>query len=432
MAQLQSDKDAAQAQYDSLQNQRTAALLSEPFQKLEQLDAQMLGVTKELGEKVTAAIDAHYESLKPAAPQITNTEEIKTASEKLQRDATDARINQRYRDLKDKLDTLTIAQLAPKFAADIQKDGRYLERSSAMISALDGVYLSSGLVTSPITMSADERDAVAKYVGEKEFQQLQKDNQPLVEEGTKIQDMIKANNEQRAEYGNNLGSTYTELTFNTIGAMRPLAQEGDLRVANIKGATRNQGVSAAKEKAAAEARIATATTRLPADWVDSINSRYSTGLSFVFKPGMGEGAFHSMGMVTVEALAAKPGYKEVGRTVCDSTLLHEITHAAQATQPEIRTLEAAFMRERQGTSKIEHLPGYSSSVSGVKDNFTNAYSGRYYKNVNQFAEVVTTGMEGMVTPRIEGAPLKAEYAATFANDKDYQNFITGMVLVAGR
>ena len=90
------------------------------------------------------------------------------------------------------------------------------------------------------------------------------------------------------------------------------------------------------------------------------------------------------------------------------------------------------MRERQGTSKIEHLPGYSSSVSGVKDNFTNAYSGRYYKNVNQFAEVVTTGMEGMVTPRIEGAPLKAEYAATFANDKDYQNFITGMVLVAGR
>ena len=176
-------------------------------------------------------------------------------------------------------------------------------------------------------------------------------------------------------------------------------------------------------------------TRLPKDWTDAVNKRYG-GLSFKFgvKLNGAHGDFNpGSGAIRIAVLPSDQGRRTLGSTPMERTLLHEMTHGAQYSNPNIRVLEQAFMASR-GTGQIKQLPNYSSNCLGDADKFSRVYTGRNYGGgPSGFREVITTGMEGMITPPVPGEPMPSE--ASFGKsgdnpDKDFQQFMTGTMLLA--
>ena len=223
---------------------------------------------------------------------------------------------------------------------------------------------------------------------------------------------------------------YTDLLFNTIGSMRPLAEAGSYPLGKVQyGTPRDSGMTQAEGKRLTQAAIERATTRLPKDWVDNINKRYgASGISIKFKSADGSGWWKNWsGEIYVGRTAANPGPEVAGRASLDSTLLHEMTHSAQQTNEEAHQLELAYMRE-VGTGRITVLPGYTRGTTGDVDNFTRVYSGRAYNG--DFREVLTTGMEGMITPSVVSG--ETPHEESFGGNTSFQNFMTGTLLLASR
>jgi hypothetical protein len=272
-------------------------------------------------------------------------------------------------------------------------------------------------------------DGVRNLIGASTFDTLQRDNASLVAEYNALENQIKSQSTALSTYENQASKTYTDLLFNTLGSMRPLAAAGSYPLGNVKyGTPRDSGVSTKEGKALTIAAIEQATQRLPKDWIDAATAMYGpTGVSMRFADSNAQGWWKPWDRtIFVGRVAARPGIEVVGRTALDTTLLHEMTHSAQYANPEAHQLELAYMRA-VGTGRITTLPGFGRGVTGDKDNFTRVYSGRAYNG--DFREVLTTGMEAMITPAVPGSRPHEE---SFGGNTNFQNFMTGTLLLADR
>ena len=93
-----------------------------------------------------------------------------------------------------------------------------------------------------------------------------------------------------------------------------------------------------------------------------------------------------------------------------------MTHHVEMTVPDVAILEKGFWQSRcPQERKTVNVGG----GQGDPDTFPDAYSGRYYGGGSW--EIASTGMEGML---IHGSYIKG--------DADYQSFMTGLLLLAGR
>jgi hypothetical protein len=479
-----------------------------------------LGISRELGAKVTDAIDKHYESIKPEQGAKPTEEAINQERVALTQRATELDMGGRFAALQDSLDQAKADLVAPSFIAALKEAGvpeghaayDLVNDPKTLMSAVSGtvgswqfgdgvsldrmgrsslgggptiVYVSpegrskwgritfdektqadmksvgalvrpSGCIAKTTSyenitlacggvvvgyngnahsclappMDQSVRDGIAKAVGEDRIAQFIKDNEGLVEERSKISAMSDEDGSSISKYGNEAGALYRELTFNTIGALRPLASAGDLQVSKVAANTPRGGkLSTAEGAQATRDFISAATTRLPSDWVKAVNSKFPGGIGFTFKDGDGSGKFVYNGTIEIKKVAADPGDVRVGRTALESTLLHEITHACQNSSTTINALETAFISSR-GSGTDVRLPGYASNVRGEPDKFNDPYTGRRYGD-RGYREVITTGMEGMITPTVvpEATPKDAPFGK---DDKDFQNFVTGTMLLADR
>ena len=276
-------------------------------------------------------------------------------------------------------------------------------------------------------------EGVRNIIGASTFDALQRDNAALVADHSALRDQSTSQSTALSTYQNQCGKAYTDLTFNTLGSMRPLAAAGSYPLGNVKyGTPRNSGVSPKEGKTRTIAAIEQATQRLPKDWVDRVAAKFGVlgGVDITFKDLGGQGYWKNWSaQILVGKTAARPGNEIVGRTALDSTLLHEMTHSAQYANDEAHQLELAYMRA-VGTGRIATLPGYGRGTVGDKDNFTRPYSGRAY-NGNDFREVLTTGMEAMITPVVPGSTAPSD-SESFGGNTNFQNFMTGTLLLAAR
>ena len=172
------------------------------------------------------------------------------------------------------------------------------------------------------------------------------------------------------------------------------------------------------------------------NWIANTNDKYG-GLSFKFiNTGLANGSFQpSNGNIKVEVCPASPGKEFGGVTGLESTLLHEITHGAQNSTPDIRALEIGFFNAR-ASGKITNI-GTNEGRGACyvdKDDFANPYSGRNYTDRSSTEgvakEISTTGVEGLLNPAATGVDLHTS-EQTFKGDTDYQNMMTGMILLSG-
>ena len=513
---LQAAKVAAQAKFDKAVLARTDAMLAGDYKQRDQAGREMMQTSRELGAKVTAAVDQHFASIRD---QIGKTEggakvvtqgEVMAAKEALAQRANSLNMESRFNEAATRLEearaNVVDGALTTAFAAAAVPEGHEATKVPAaqVMAALSGrtgtwqlgngvsiergdgpplvVYkpAGGGITKVPVEFTSGEREqlrqlgtlvrgngAIAKTtgvegvmlalggnvvtetggytsnaspmnteviagiagaIGVDAFVSLRNDNQSLQADQAKIIGMQSGTpGSGSGKVDNALSTAYTDLMFNTIGSIRPLANAGDL---NVKGVTFGEG-GAATAKAREE--IAQATTRLPADWIAATNNRYG-GLQFRFKASRGEGSFSpAFGKIMIGKHPNSQGAVESGRTLMQSTLLHEITHSCQATNANIKALEQAFMADR-GTGKYEQLKNYTKGTKGDPDQFSKTYTGRNYSgSPSGFQEVITTGMEGMITPPLAGVKLADD--ATFGTsgdnpDKDFQRFMAGTLLLA--
>lgn len=239
-------------------------------------------------------------------------------------------------------------------------------------------------------------------------------NQSILENQSQIQSKFDSLNAQydsakplsdtaRKEYidasksGDPYNKLYTAVMWETLNNLRAFGgPENSVNVNNIVGSNK-------KRRAEIQSSIGQASAFFPSDWVRQANEKPINTM----KVSSGNGRASYQPWTRTIKLYANDGL---------STVLHEMTHHVEMTVPDVAILEKGFWQSRcPQERKTVNVGG----GQGDPDTFPDAYSGRYYGGGSW--EIASTGMEGML---IHGSYIKG--------DADYQSFMTGLLLLAGR
>jgi hypothetical protein len=120
------------------------------------------------------------------------------------------------------------------------------------------------------------------------------------------------------------------------------------------------------------------------------------------------------------------GEKGSGRRA--STLLHESMHAVEDMNPQITQMQFVMLNRRakgrapEPLSKIGKRTGYRKDEIAVKDEWSNAYSGKIYRGGGRIQnyEIMTMGIESLY--KRDRYPYREEIA-----DDDHLNFVMGVL-----
>ena len=527
IAQLQRDYQEALAQWAEIK----AAY--DPIYPTEQ-GAIMLAAVREMGDKVTQAVDAHFESVRPEAPRAGTEAEVDAARAK-QADIVKESLDRNDKSAIDEFTTqLLAAQLAPldaPYLAALREAGvpedhpayaLAISNGGSAIDFRDGVlrgratvdegnasvhimsdWVNGGYkvsyrtdpngeaaigkiqtgrteITAMKTLGVQvdrsgriERissgyniyrslgpqmilDGIARTtegygraLGEKQVDAITQALGPdFARFKSEQQDLLNRYDEAKAEvaalkgdgdaYASQMGAAYRDLLFNTLGELRERAAPDSYPLGDVKASTpRGSGVSVVEGMQMTREAIATSTTRFPKEWVDATSAKFVNGIPIALKNGNGNGEFSynnsgTFGKISVSKTAALPGQEAFGNTPFERTLQHEMTHSMQQSVPDIMKLERAFIDDRGNNGRDVRLPGYPG-LSGQPDEFHDSYTGRNYGGSTGYREIITTGMEAMITPQKQGdVEITRTAREGFHGDTDFQNFMTGVWLLAGK
>jgi len=124
-------------------------------------------------------------------------------------------------------------------------------------------------------------------------------------------------------------------------------------------------------------------------------------LSIMMNIKNGRAHARNMGGGKVQLTVTRGGMKS--ESAWKSTLLHELTHGVEYTNPVVRSLESAYYHSRRGNeltqrlSKLTGYRGYKKHEVAVKDAWENKYAGKSYGgNRGSVYEIFTTGMEALM------------------------------------
>ena len=241
---------------------------------------------------------------------------------------------------------------------------------------------------------------------------------------TTVRDLAQQRNAAREEFhqyekaqGNGRRSEqqqqqYHDLLWNTLASLRPLG--GTVRQNRVAVGTTSRPDNPKVQRA--QEWIANAEKHLPSDWIARGSAR--AGLNFNFSEGSSGGRYNEIGyIINVKGLVANPDYAR-------STTLHEITHHVQFVCPEVGLMDRVFWNSRCTGKRLR----VGANGTGDPDNFRRAYTGRS-DYPWPFSEVSTTGMQGLMATPV--AP-QTDAAASLIDDKDFQNYMTGLLLMANK
>jgi len=112
-----------------------------------------------------------------------------------------------------------------------------------------------------------------------------------------------------------------------------------------------------------------------------------------------------------------------------STLVHELGHSLENANPQLKMWEYAFWTHRRKGERLQKLKKllggrYGSSEVAIKDDWPNAYSGKYYGRrmglpEQENFEILSTGLERLLGNKSW-------------NDPEYEAFIVGILMLANR
>ena len=290
----------------------------------------------------------------------------------------------------------------------------YAENSErAMFMALGGAFLSDEMVfrASADAIGSATPESIANAVGVDKFNSLNFDNQRLLAENQKTKDELYKAVEEEGRINAMSRQAKIDLTFNTIGALRPLSENGALNIRSITTGLRPTARNPRNENIAnTAAAIQQAQQKLPSDWIQRANGRNQSGITFKCTNGGGSGKYldYTSGGPTIRLRST------YGNSNFPRIATHEITHSCQGACQDIGVAERAFLRDRATGKEV----AVGAGGKGDPDNFRDKYTGRN-PYTDGFTEVMTTGMEQMI-------------AQSFGGDTDFQNFVTGTLLMAGR
>lgn len=286
----------------------------------------------------------------------------------------------------------------------------------------DSIPTENGSIFGASGNSVDEA-AIRDIIGTKEFDGLKADSERIKSATTAYADKRAAARVAAESLGAEQWNTYRELRFNTLAALRPLGEPGQLNRGNIQSPGGGRTKAGREEHAGrTQAVIDEATGRLPRDWINAMNEHNPQGLNIQFVKGNAGGWYQNLDrQIKVKTLVDDTKH-------CPSTLLHEMTHNAQASIKDIGLAERAFFSDRTTGRRVS----IGAGGRGDPDNFNRAYTGRapYQSGAT---EIGTTGMEAMISPTVGlGSIPGVEKDLSFGSDQDFSNFMHGMVLLAGR
>ena len=266
----------------------------------------------------------------------------------------------------------------------------------------------------------ESREAFARNLNQEDLAALREASAACVKVHDEGQAKENAAYQRKKDYDASVVKAYSDAQWGIIGSLRPLGGELTSNV-TVKGwgSTKEGRANAAAMSASL---IGQAQSCFPTEWIQQANDWRNGQRPFdvTFKTtGYGGGVHYDGGRIVVKGV--KPGTENLRSA--GSTLLHEYTHGMQERLDQLSRLEAAFLRDRCPQDRKVRVGG---GGTGDPDKFRNKYSGRSDYG-GKFSEVATTGMQGMLT-----TPLSTNYDSNLHGDRDFQNFMTGVLLVSDR
>lgn len=225
-----------------------------------------------------------------------------------------------------------------------------------------------------------------------------------------------------------------ELLRQLVGSRRPMAEDGDMTVA--EGKTNPKGAYGYERPAAEEdiAKIRRASTFFPKSWVEKMEATrgalYATTSNRAYYRA--KSPFSNVPGDQINVSKNGGNYRRGAFTdYTEQIAAHEIGHRMEKTLPAIARLEWAYLyRRATSKGKREALKWVGSGAKDEKafhDGFRSAYTGKSYGDPDQRPweydswEVFTTGLESLYGD-------DASYQDT---DGDLQSFILGILLTVG-
>ncbi len=165
-------------------------------------------------------------------------------------------------------------------------------------------------------------------------------------------------------------------------------------------------------------KINTKQGRAHAQWIPHMSRWSSTG-------EMEEG-----GEYTQLKLNKMPAPNDPSYPKWRSTLIHELVHSMENANPQLKMWEYAFWTHRRKGEKLQKLKkltgwSYGPSEVAIKDEWPDAYSGRFYGTYGgglpeqQNYEILSTGLERLLGNKSW-------------NDPEYEAFVMGILMLANR
>jgi len=212
-------------------------------------------------------------------------------------------------------------------------------------------------------------------------------------------------------------SLYAETQWKVLGSLRQLGGSGDIQAKLTGNAILGKQL------------FDSISQYIPKDWIDKGNSTLPQ-LEVVTKDTIiGRSFFRS----SEQKIRLLLGGSNLNYQV--STTLHEYMHYIEHSIRDVNDVQKAFWRDRCPKQRINANVGGNK---GDPDNFRIAYTGTWYGATGN--EILSTGMEGLLKSPIdfgEIRPTKAVGSKSVGGsymygDRDFQNFIYGLIIAAGK
>jgi len=194
---------------------------------------------------------------------------------------------------------------------------------------------------------------------------------------------------------------------------RPTFGTAQLRVTSIKG-TKGTPQDIIEES------IRRASEDMPAEWVETLTQEN-------YRITVSQRGFHSRYRREI----ATSGGKHT-----DSTMLHEMTHAAEAHTKKLSQANDAFYARasRNGEEKLRRLStvnggGYSSSEIAIEDEFGDWYAGKWYGGSDNWKQTWPSGSFETLTRGMESLFRQDIMTSPFAVQGAYRRFLLGVLVM---